>query len=131
VAVKTKTFDYRVELDGAGRMTIPGSAAFTPPEGWSADHMLLAALARCSVQSLAHHARRAGHQVVTSAVSAHGTVKKSDEDGRYRFARIDVRVDATLEPNAGDVQELIAKAERDCFIGASLALDPEYEWHVS
>jgi hypothetical protein len=30
-----------------------------------------------------------------------------------------------------EVGDLVAKAERDCFIGASLTLKPEYAWHVS
>ena len=31
-----------------------------------------------------------------------------------------------MEPDA-----LIAKAERDCFVGASLVVKPRYEWRVS
>ena len=62
---------------------------------------------------------------------AQGTVTKSGEDGRYRFVEIDVRVNAQLTPRTSEVDGLIAKAERDCFIGASLTLKPEYVWHVS
>ena len=42
-----------------------------------------------------------------------------------------MRINAQLTPRATEVDELVAKAERDCFIGASLTLKPEYEWHVS
>jgi organic hydroperoxide reductase OsmC/OhrA len=130
VATGAKVLEYAIELDNAGRMTIPGGGQFVPPEGWSADHLLLAALVRCSIDSFAYHARRAGHEVAASG-EAQGMVTKSGEDDRYRFIEIDVRINAQLTPRADDVDELVAKAERDCFVGASLALKPEYEWHVS
>jgi organic hydroperoxide reductase OsmC/OhrA len=123
-------FEYAVDVDAGGRMTIPGGGQLVPPEGWSADHLLLAALVRCSIDSFAYHARRAGHDVTASG-EAQGTITKSDEDGRYRFAEITVRIDAQLSPRTNEVDDLIAKAERDCFIGASLTLKPEYAWHVS
>lgn len=125
-----KVLEYAVELDRAGRMTIPGGGQFVPPEGWSADHLLLAALVRCSIDSFAYHARRAGHQVAASG-EAQGKITKHGEDGRYRFVEIDVRIDAQLTPRAAETADLIAKAERDCFISASLTIDPEYTWHVS
>jgi organic hydroperoxide reductase OsmC/OhrA len=127
---RAKVLEYAVELDRAGRMTIPGGGQFVPPEGWSADHLLLAALVRCSIDSFTYHARRAGHEVDASG-SAQGTITKSDDDGRYRFVAIEVRIDAQLTPRATDTEELIAKGERDCFVGASLAVKPEYAWHVS
>jgi len=130
VATHDKVLEYAVDVDGAGRMTIPGGGQFVPPEGWSADHLLLAALVRCSIDSFAYHARRAGHEVTASG-EAQGTITKSGEDGRYRFVEIDVRIDAQLTPRTNEVDDLIARAERDCFIGASLTLKPEYEWHVS
>ncbi|MGZ4291025.1 MAG: OsmC family protein [Gaiellaceae bacterium] len=130
MAATAKTFEYAVEVDGAGRMTIPGGGQFVPPEGWSADHLLLAALVRCSIDSFEYHARRAGHDVRASG-SAQGTITKSGGDDRYRFVTIVVRIDAQLEPRTTDAAALITKAERDCFVGASLTLKPEYEWHVS
>jgi organic hydroperoxide reductase OsmC/OhrA len=130
MAVVAKTFEYAVEVDGAGRMTIPGGGQFVPPEGWSADHLLLAALVRCSMDSFAYHARRSGH-AVTASGSAQGTITKSGDDDRYRFVSIDVRIDAQLEPRTNDPDGLVAKAERDCFIGASLTVKPEYTWRVS
>jgi organic hydroperoxide reductase OsmC/OhrA len=130
VPARTKVFEYAVDVDTAGRMTIPGGGQFVPPEGWSADHLLLAALVRCSIDSFAYHARRAGHEVTASG-EAQGTITKTDEDGRYRFVGIDVRIDAQLAPRTTEVDDLIAKAERDCFIGASLTVKPEYTWHVS
>ncbi len=130
MAVKAKTFEYAVEVDRGGRMTIPGGAQIAPAEGWTPDHLLLAALVRCSIESFTFHARRLGHEVA-AAGEAQGTVTKRETDGRYAFIGIDVRIDAQLTPRADDLTDLLAKAERDCFIGATLNLKPEYEWHVS
>jgi uncharacterized OsmC-like protein len=130
VGTRAKVLDYAVDVDGGGRMTIPGGGQLVPPEGWSPDHLLLAALVRCSIDSLTYHARRAGREVVASG-EAQGTVTKSGDDGRYRFVDIAVRIDAQLKPRADGVDELIMKAERDCFVGASLELKPVYEWRVS
>src|SRR5437764_5893420 len=130
MAVTAKTFEYAVELDGAGRMTIPGGGQLGRPEGWSADHLLLAALVRCSIDSFAYHARRAGHEVTASG-NARGTITKSGDDNRYRFVSIDVRIDVQLSPRTNEADDLTMKAQRDCFIGASLTVKPEYEWHVA
>jgi uncharacterized OsmC-like protein len=130
VPVTAKTFEYAVEVDGAGRMTIPGGGQLVPPEGWSADHLLLAALVRCSIDSLVYHARRAGSDV-SALGSAQGTITQSREDNRYRFVEIDVHIEAQLAPRVTDVDALVAKAERDCFVGASLTVKPRYAWRVS
>ncbi len=130
MAVRAKNLEYAVEVDLGGRLTIPGGGQLVPPEGWSADHLLLAALLRCSIDGFAYHARRAGHEVTASG-SARGTITRSGDDDRYRFVEIDVAIDAQLEPRATNAEELIEKGERDCFVGASLCVKPRYEWRVS
>src|ERR1700760_1476237 len=130
MAVAAKTLEDAVELDEGGHFTVPGGGQFVTPEGWSDEHLLLAALVRCSIESFAYHARRAGH-TVTGTGSAHGTVTKTEDDGRYRFVAITARLDVQLTPRAVDPAPLVTKAERDCFVGASLTVTPEYEWHVS
>jgi len=130
MAVRPRVFEYDVELDRGGRLTIPGGGQLVSPEGWSADHLLLAALVRCSIDSFAYHARRAGGEVMASG-SGSGEITISGEDGRYRFVSLSVRIEAQVTPRLENTAALIAKAERDCFVGASLALEPEYEWLVS
>jgi organic hydroperoxide reductase OsmC/OhrA len=130
VRTSAKIFEYAAEIDHAGRMTIPGGASIDPGEGWSADHLLLAALVRCSIDSLAHHARREGRDV-SAGGEARGTVTKAGPDDRYAFVSIDVRIDAQLTPRATDSADLVAKAERDCFVGASLTVTPAYDWQLS
>jgi organic hydroperoxide reductase OsmC/OhrA len=130
MALIARTLEYAVELDEGGHFTVPGGGQFVTPEGWSADHLLLAALVRCSIDSFAYHARRAGH-TISGTGSAHGTVTRTEDDGRYRFVAIGVRLDVQLTPRPTDTEAQIMKAERDCFVGASLRVKPEYEWHVS
>jgi organic hydroperoxide reductase OsmC/OhrA len=127
---RAKVFEYVVEVDRAGRMTVPGGAQLERPEGWSPDHLLLAALVRCSIDSIVHHARRAGHEAEVAG-SAEGTVTKRESDGRYAFASIQVALDVQLTPRLDDYSELVAKAERDCFVGASLTIAPDYTWRVA
>ena len=126
---QAKVFEYVVEVDRGGRMTVPGGAQIERPEGWSPDHLLLAALVRCSIDSLTYHARRAGHEA-SVAGSAEGTITKRDSDGRYAFVAIQVSLDVQLSPRADHPDELIAKAERDCFVGASLSIKPDYTWRL-
>ncbi len=126
---RAKVFDYVIDLDRDGRATIPGGESLLPPESWTADHLLLTALLRCSIDSLAYHAQRAGSATQASG-SASGRVTQRDSDGRYAFVEIECRIDATLEPPTADPTDLTAKAERDCFVGASLTVKPRYEWRL-
>ena len=127
---RPKVFDYAVELGSDGTASIPGGTSFLPPAGWTADHLLLAALVRCSIESLAYHARRAGSTMRASG-SATGRVTKRATDGRYGFVEIDCRIDAKLEPPIADTRELSARAERDCFVGSSLTVAPRYDWRLA
>jgi organic hydroperoxide reductase OsmC/OhrA len=130
VPPRAKVFEYAAEIDRAGRMTIPGGAQIESPEGWSADHLLLAALIRCSIDSLTYHAHRAGHEVAAQG-QAQGTITKPSPDDRYSFVAIEVRIEAQLTPRTAEVDELVEKAERDCFVGASLNVKPAYDWQLS
>ncbi|MEO5577271.1 MAG: OsmC family protein [Gaiellaceae bacterium] len=131
MAVQAKTFSYEVSLDrdwaassNEGGSTIPNE------EAWSPEHLVLAGLARCTLTSLRHHARRVGLDSGGSA-DASGEVTQRDTDGRYAFVRIKVELDVTLDPTPANVRELLSKAERDCFVGASLTAKPRYRWTVN
>ncbi len=56
---------------------------------------------------------------------------RREEDGRYAFVEIGIHADVTLTPAPANVRELLAKAERDCFVGASLTVEPRYSWTVN
>ena len=63
--------------------------------------------------------------------AARHLITKSGDDGRYRFVEINLSIDVQLTPRTNEPDDLIAKAERDCFVGASLAVKPGYQWRVS
>jgi organic hydroperoxide reductase OsmC/OhrA len=128
---RAKEFHYAVALERSGRIDADGDAPLDLPDAWTPEHLVLAGLVRCVLVSLRHHARRAGIEVAASG-SASGTVTRREDDGRYAFVEIAVRLGVELQPAAHgeELRELLAKAERDCFIGASLTVAPSYEWSV-
>jgi organic hydroperoxide reductase OsmC/OhrA len=131
VATPAKTFTYAVTVDRdwASRSDRGGSA-IPAEEEWTPEHLVLTGLARCTLTSLRYHGRRIGVDVQGSA-DASGQVTQRVTDGRYAFVHLRVELDVTLEPTPPAVRELVAKAERDCFVGASLTAKPRYSWVVN
>jgi uncharacterized OsmC-like protein len=132
-ALKPKAFTYEVVVDRAGRMSAEDEATFVDVgDEWTADHLLLAAVVRCSIVSLQFHARRADLDVVAGG-TARGTVARPDGEERFRFVQIEVEVEAEVDPRPGasELADLLALAERDCFVGSSLVAKPVYRWHVA
>ena len=130
MAMKAKEFRYGIELDRAGRLTADGHAPLELDPAWTPEHLVLAGLVRCTLQSLRHHADRAEVDFVGTG-RASARVTKRGDDGRYAFVEIDVDIDLELEPVPNDVRALLDKAERDCFVGASLHPSPRYGWRVN
>jgi organic hydroperoxide reductase OsmC/OhrA len=133
VSAKARTFTYEVALDrdweahsSRGGTTIPNEEAWTP------EHLVLAGLGRCIVTSFRYHARRAGHEPIASA-AVRGVVTRRDADGRFAFVEIGAAVDVSIEPAppADDFAAIVAKGERDCFVGASLTATPAYQWTLN
>lgn len=132
MAGQAKEFRYAVGLDRAGRVTADGRSPLDLDDAWTPEHLVLAGLVRCTLQSLRFHASPLGIDFVADA-SASALVTRRPEDGRYAFVEIDVELDLELDPvPAGDeLAPLLAKAERDCFVGASLEPSPRYRWTVN
>jgi organic hydroperoxide reductase OsmC/OhrA len=132
VAVRAKVLEYEASIDPHGQVAAEGCPALGLPDEWEAEHLLLAALLRCSLTSLRYHAKRLGISSRGGGRSA-GTITKRDADGRYAFVEIEAALEVELEPEPAmdDLRELIGKAERDCFISASLAVAPRYVWRVN
>jgi organic hydroperoxide reductase OsmC/OhrA len=130
--VKGKEFSYSIAVERDGRIGAEGLTPLAPPNDWTPEHLLLAALVRCSLTSLRYHADRIGVDVLASG-SASSTITRREADGRFAFQEIRVRLDLELEPElpGDELGALLAKAQRDCFIGASLAVPPRYEWTVN
>jgi organic hydroperoxide reductase OsmC/OhrA len=131
VPIRARSFSFAVSVDRDGAATSEkGGSPIPAEEAWSPEHLLLAGLTRCSLTSLRFHARRDGIEV-SGGGGASGEVAVRPTDGRFAFIRIEVELDVTLDPKPTSVRELVAKAERDCFVGASLTAKPDYRWIVN
>lgn len=130
VGVRAKEFRYAVDLTEAGDVRTEDGTPLGPGPEWTPEHLLLAGLLRCSVKSLRHHAKRAGIEVTRASGSASTLFTKRESDGRYAVAEVVVALDVGLvpEPGAEELVDVLQKAERDCFIGASLTVKPTYVW---
>jgi organic hydroperoxide reductase OsmC/OhrA len=128
----SKRFEYSTSLDAAGTLYAEDGAPLDTPEGWTSDHLLLAAVVRCSLGSLRYHARRAG-LALEGRGRAHGVVTRREGDERFAFVSVEVELDVRLDPAPAPdaLRDLIARAERDCFVGASLTAAPRYAWTVN
>lgn len=124
-------FDVTVDADRTARSALGGSPVPPEPEWW-AEHLVLAGLVRCTLTSLDHHVRQTELEA-TGAGTAHGIVTKRDEDGRYALVDVEVRLDVELSPMPAPdaLRELLARAERGCFVGNSLVATPRYRWTVN
>jgi uncharacterized OsmC-like protein len=130
--LRAKEFEYAVSIERDGRIGAEGLSPLAAPEGWSPEHLVLAGLVRCSLTSLRYHADRIGADAVATG-SAAGRITRRESDERYAFVEIHVRLDLELDavPPGDELAALLAKAERDCFVGASLAVSPTYRWTVN
>ena len=131
MTVRAKHFEYWVNLDDAGDLSADGQPLDLGEEV-TAEHLLLASLARCSLQSLAYFARQKRLEAHGSAFAS-GTVTRRSSDDRYGFADIECRMDVRLEGKLPDdqLQALLDSAEWGCFVGASLDPAPKYKWRVN
>jgi uncharacterized OsmC-like protein len=132
VTVRSKELRFETRLAADGCFSA-GNEELRPPEAWSAEDLVLAGLITCSLASLRYSAQRQGVTVgVTSAV-ARATVTRRAEDERYSFTSVAVEIVATLEPALAEAprNELTQRAERGCFVGASLTAKPHYTWLLS
>lgn len=127
---KPKEFRYAVNLGEDGLLRTEDGTPLGADPAWSPEHLLLAALVRCSLKSLRYHARRARIEVSHAHGSARALFAKRETDERYAAVACEVELTVRLVPKPGgdELAELLEKAERDCFIGASLTAKPAYRW---
>jgi uncharacterized OsmC-like protein len=130
VALKAKEFRYAIDLDEGGTLRAEDGTPFGSDPAWTPEHLLLAAVVRCSLKSLGYHARRTNVEVSDAHGSARALFTKRADDDRYGLVECAVELAVRLVPLPGEdeLARLLALAERDCFIGASLAAKPTYRW---
>ena len=129
--MKARELRFAVDLGAGGELLDENAVQLEVPEEWTPEHLLLAALVRCSLASFRYHAGRAGLTTGEVSGSARGMVTKRESDERYAFVEIEVELTIALDPAPDDLATLLANAERDCFVGASLTVKPQYRWTVS
>ena len=132
MAAQAKTFTYEVSLDRDGAATSgEGGSPLLDEEAWSPEHLVLAGLARCTLTSLDYHARRVGIES-GGAVESVGRGDAADDRRPLRLRPGQGRRSTSRSTRApANVRELLSKAERDCFVGASLTAKPRYRWTVN
>jgi organic hydroperoxide reductase OsmC/OhrA len=133
VTARAKELRYAVDLTPVGELREENGVVLEVPAEWSPEHLLLAGLVRCSLQSLRHHADRADLAVRSTSGSTRTLVTKRATDDRYALVETEIELAAEIEPEpeSGALAELLALAERDCFIGSSLTAKPSYRWVVN
>jgi organic hydroperoxide reductase OsmC/OhrA len=133
VAVRAKELRYAVDLSASGELTEEHGVPLDMPAEWSPEHLLLTALLRCSLKSLRYHAKPRGVDVRSASGSGRTLVTKRETDGRYALVetQVELAVELAPEPDAEGLDELLALAERDCFVGSSLTAKPSYRWVVN
>ena len=131
MALRAKHFEYWISLDEDGSLSADGNPVRVEGDA-SAEHLLLAALARCSISSLEHFADQKGVRVAASAYAS-GIVTRREADDRYGFVDLQCKLDVRIEPEppAAELRPLLESAEWGCFIGASLDPAPQYAWRVN
>jgi uncharacterized OsmC-like protein len=132
VPASAKELRYSVDLHEGGRLRVEDGTPLAVDPAWTPEHLVLAALVRCALKSLDYHARRTRLEVSDAEGFARSLVTKRESDGRYAMTECDVElaVRVTPRPSEVELEALLAKAERDCFVGASLTVTPTYRWTV-
>jgi organic hydroperoxide reductase OsmC/OhrA len=131
VRARVLQFDVAVDRAGTASSALGGSSIAREDEWW-AEHLVLAGLVRCTLASMDYSAHRAGLQVQSEG-RAHGKVTKRESDGLYAFVAIEttLEVELTPTPDKDAVRQLVAYAERGCFISNSLTAKPAHRWIVN
>ena len=130
--VRARVFEYRVATDAAWTAwSERGGAGIERDEAWTPEHLLLAALIRCTLTSLEYHAKRRDVTFAATA-DAHCAVTRRKEDERFAIVSIDVAFTVAFTPRleTTTARDLLERAEHDCFVGASLTAKPAYVWNV-
>ncbi len=100
VHVRAKEFHYDVTVEEGGRMVADGTSPLESADDWKPDHYLVAALLRCSLESLEYHAKRGGLES-SGRASGHALVTKRESDDRYALVEISASLEVAVEPDPG------------------------------
>ncbi|MCU0307326.1 MAG: universal stress protein [Thermoleophilia bacterium] len=118
--------DLTAAVDEEGDLFAEGTWPVRPGEGWSAAHLLLAALAREAVDALLAAGRAAGHE-------AWGRATAGAERRAGRLAAVRIGVQAEIDPPPGDAElrDLVARAVATSAVARALDPAPAVTWQVN
>jgi peroxiredoxin-like protein len=109
--------------------TAPPADFGGPGDGWSPEHLLLAAVQTCFLFTLRAIARASKVEFVTLELDAEGTVDR--QDGVTRFTEVVLHPRLTIAPGTdlARAHTVLEKTEKSCLVSASLAtrirIEPE------
>jgi organic hydroperoxide reductase OsmC/OhrA len=128
--VEAKRFEYVASLERDGSVRAEGGSPITLDPTWKPEHLLLAAVPRCTLKSLRYFARDAS---ITASAEVAGVVSRREEDGLYALLEVEVVLNIEIDPlpTSEELSALLARAERGCFVGNSLTAKPSYVWRVN
>jgi organic hydroperoxide reductase OsmC/OhrA len=129
-AVRAKRFEYQASLAADGSILAEGGSPVELGEAWLPEHLVLVAVAQCTLASLRFYAKDAA---VSGSAEIGGVVTRRDDDGRYALVEVEALLDVSIDPAPApeDLPELLARAERGCFVGNSLTAHPRTVWRVN
>ena len=133
MAGEARELRYAVDLTADGELRDENGVVLDVPTEWSPEHLMLAALVRCSLKSLGFHAGRKGVELRSASGSSRTLVTQRETDDRYALVETEAElaVEIVPEPEPDALSALLALAERDCFVGSSLTAKPSYRWVVN
>src|SRR4051812_24951558 len=133
MAVRAKDLRYVVDLSASGELSDENGVVLEAAPERAPAHLLPAALACCSLKSPRLHAKRAGAGAGSAAGSARtlATKRRADEGYALVDGEVELAVKIDPEPERAGLAQLLALAERDCFVGSSLTATPDYRWTVN
>ena len=130
---RPRVLEFEVTVD-RGRIahSALGGTGIPREDAWWPEHLVLAALVRCTLGSLDYAARRAGVEAAASG-AARGIVTKREVDGLHAFVDIETTFDVELGSalEAEDLRKLVQRAEHGCFVTNSLTAKPRHRWIVN
>jgi organic hydroperoxide reductase OsmC/OhrA len=129
-AMEPKRFEYAARLERNGALVAEGTSRLEPDETWLPEHLVLVAVAQCTLTSLRHYARSTS---VEASAEVAGVVTRRDEDDLFALVEVEVLLDVRLEPepSSEELGKLLARAERGCFVGNSLTAHPRTVWRIN
>ena len=131
MGVSAKRVRVRVLSTDGGVLIAEGEGAIDPPEVWKADHLLSrrSRAAQCRACATTQNAPASTCSERGDGRASSRSARTTDATPSSRSSRPTRSSSSRTRATSQRLNRL--KAERDCFVGASLTVEPEYRWRVN